>query len=327
MSGVADVARSRPGRKLSDLQALYREADRLNITPGWVKRDHPILWAEPQSQFLPSHWRYGPIRDALDAAGNLVDVTLAERRNLVLRNPFPDNNFATSRTLVCAYQMILPGEVAPSHRHSSHALRVILDANGAYSVVNGEKTPMESGDVVLTPGWCWHGHGHDGDRPAYWLDGLDVPATHLLEPMFFEEHPDRYEMITSVATTSPFRFTRDSMAKALDQAHDDPEGLHGPRINLDSTDMPSMGLSMERLQAGRRTRRQRSTANHIFVVIEGGGETIVGDKPFHWQRGDTIVVPTWNKYEHRSIADSVLFCLSDEPLMRFAKYYRLEVCS
>ena len=30
---------------------------------------------------------------------------------------------------------------------------------------------METGDVVLTPGWCWHAHGHDGDRPAYWFDG------------------------------------------------------------------------------------------------------------------------------------------------------------
>ena len=49
---------------------------------------------------------------------------------------------------------------------------------------------MESGDIVLTPGWHWHGHGHDGQEQAYWFDGLDVPLTHLLEPMFFEDHPD-----------------------------------------------------------------------------------------------------------------------------------------
>ena len=89
-------------------------------------------------------------------------LTLAERRNLVMRNPAPNPGFETSRTLVAAYQMILPGEHAPSHRHSSHALRVIIDGKGSYSIVDGDKTPMETGDVVLTPGWCWHGHGHDG---------------------------------------------------------------------------------------------------------------------------------------------------------------------
>jgi len=53
-------------------------------------------------------------------------------------------SFETTRTLVCAYQMILPGEKAPSHRHSSHALRVIIDGKGSFSTVNGEKMPMET---------------------------------------------------------------------------------------------------------------------------------------------------------------------------------------
>jgi predicted ATPase len=44
---------------------------------------------------------------------------------------------------------------------------------------------METGDIVLTPGWCWHAHRHDGDKPAYWFDGLDVPLTQLLGPMRF----------------------------------------------------------------------------------------------------------------------------------------------
>src|SRR6202521_313604 len=309
---------------IATLDALYRAADRLDVTPGWIKREQPILWPQPRSAFVPFHWQYDAIKRALDAAGTLIDVSLAERRNLVLRNPFPENNFATARTLVSAYQMILPGEAAPSHRHSAHALRVILDAKGAYSVVNGEKTPMETGDVVLTPGWCWHGHGHEGDRPAYWWDGLDVPAIHLLEPMFFEEHPDKHEPIKSVATTSPFRFARQDTAKALAAAKPDPDGLHGPRITLDTPDMPSLGLTMERLEGGTRTRRQRSTGNRIFVAMEGVGETSVGERRFSWRRGDCFVVPTWNKFEHQVTRDAVLFCMSDEPLMRFAKYYRFE---
>ena len=162
---------------------------------------------------MPAHWTYEDAKAGLDAAGRLIDVSLAERRNLVMRNPTPSAKFETSRTLVCAYQMILPGEHAPSHRHSSHALRVIIDGKGSYSIVDGEKTPMETGDVVLTPGWCWHGHGHDGDEPAYWFDGLDVPLTHLLEPMFFQEHPEKHEKVERVVKTSPFRFKRDDIAR------------------------------------------------------------------------------------------------------------------
>ncbi|MFZ0072654.1 MAG: cupin domain-containing protein [Xanthobacteraceae bacterium] len=323
---MADAAiLTKPGKAIASLDALYAEADRLDVTPGWVKRERPILWPQPHSQFVPAHWSYRGIHDALEAAGSLVDVTLAERRNLVLRNPCPGNNFATTATFACAYQMILPGEKAPTHRHSPHALRVIIDAKGAYSVVDGEKTPMDTGDVVLTPGWCWHGHGHDGDEPAYWFDGLDVPTVHSLESMFFEEHPDKYEKVARVAATSPYRFSRADMARRLDAAAPDRDGLHGPRITLDAPQMPTMMLTMERLAAGQKTRRQRSTANHVFVVVEGTGATIVDGNPMAWRAGDTLAVPTWMRFEHAAASDAVLFAMSDEPLMRFAKYYRVEL--
>jgi len=321
MSAVAQVA---PRDEIATLDRLYEVSAGLDLTPGWLPRKKPILWAQPRPEYVPAHWSYQAAKTALDAAGRLVDVALAERRNLVMRNPSPGADFQTTRTLVCAYQMILPGEVAPSHRHSSHALRVIIDGKGSFSTVNGEKMPMETGDVVLTPGWHWHGHGHDGDRPAYWFDGLDVPLTHLLESMFFEQHPDKHEKIERVAAVSPMRFTREDIARGLDQASADPEGFHGPRTVLPAPQMPPMGLAMERLAAGTKTRRYRSTANTIFLVVEGTGETIVGDERFSWQQGDTIVAPNWTKIQHRATADSTLFELSDEPLMRFSNYYRFE---
>ena len=249
------MAATVPANPISTMEDLFREADRLNLSPAWIPRNPPILSEGPMSQFVPALWSYAESKAALDVAGKLIDVKLSTRRNFVMRNPFPGNNFATVRTLVCAYQMILPGEHAPSHRHSSHALRVIIDGFGAYSIVNGEKMPMDAGDVVLTPGWFYHGHGHDGDGPAYWFDGLDVPLTHLFELTFFEEHPQRYEPVVSVAKDSPFRFSRDSIRRGLDQARPDPEGFHGARIVLEAPDMPVMGLAMERLEAGRKTAR------------------------------------------------------------------------
>jgi gentisate 1,2-dioxygenase len=312
-------------RNVPTLEALYEEAARINMQPGWVRRDAPVREGAPQSAYVPAHWRYDECKAALDAAGRLIDVSLAERRNLVLRNPIKSpGHVMTTATLVSAYQMILPGEKAPSHRHTAHALRVIIDGHGSYSTVDGEKTPMETGDVVLTPGWSWHEHGHDGDEPAYWLDGLDVPLVRGLENMFYEDHPDKFEPNVRAVTTSPYRFTREDIARRLDKATADNEGFHGPRIVLEAPTMPTMLLTMERLAAGAKTRRQRSTTNRIFCCVEGSGESVIGTERFAWKRGDTFVAPLWTKFEHHAGTDSLLFTLSDEPLMRFGKYYRFE---
>jgi gentisate 1,2-dioxygenase len=182
---------------------------------------------------------------------------------------------------------------------------------------------METGDVVLTPGWCWHGHGHDGDQPAYWFDGLDVPLTHLLEPMFFQEHPQKHEKIERVVQSSPFLFARRHRAKAR-CAEGRQRGPSTGRASLAAPDMPPMALTVERLPSGEKTRRYRTTANTIFHVMEGASETTVGEQRFSWKRGDTVVAPSWNAISHRATSDAQWFAMSDEPLLRFANYYRFE---
>ena len=307
------------------LDALYDVLATKDMTPGWVDREKPILWREPNSRFKPMHWRYSESRSALDAAGRLINTELAERRNLIMRNPMDGNEIATTNSLVAAYQMILPGETARSHRHAPHALRVILEAEGAYSTVDGIKTPMNTGDVVLTPGWQWHGHGHDGDKPAYWFDGLDVPLVHLLEPMFVEDHPDGFEHVDVLTEDSPLRFSGDAISRALDDAEPDPQEIHGTRINLAAPDMPSMGLYVHRFDSGSRTRRERSTTNAVFCVMEGSGTTIIEGETIEWSRGDTFAAPMWRWIEHAANEDSMVFRMTDEPVMRFAKYYRQEI--
>jgi gentisate 1,2-dioxygenase len=311
-------------RSTPTLEELYKKLDQVDFTPGWIPRPAPILSAEPNTAFKPFRWSYANCRAALDAAGRLINTELAERRNLVMRAPVPGNNISTNRTLVSAYQMILPGEKARSHRHAPHALRVILDAKGAYSTVNGEKTPMETGDIVLTPGWHWHGHGHDGDRPAYWMDGLDVPLVHLMEQMFFEEHPDGWENVEVVTETSPNRFTWESTQRGLDKAKADPEGFHGPRIHLPAPTMPTIGIFVEKLAAGTKTRPYRTSASSIYVVMQGKGKSIIDGETFNWEFGDTISVPTWKTQEHQATEDTVLFQMSDEFLMKWAYFYRFE---
>jgi gentisate 1,2-dioxygenase len=311
-------------RRLPSLDALQAALGERNMTPGWIHRAKPILWHEMRSEFVPAHWRYAEAKAGMQAAGRLIGTDLAERRNFVMRNPVPGNDIATLRTLICAYQSILPGEKARSHRHAPHALRVILESRGSYSVVNGHKHPMESGDIVLTPGWCWHGHGHDGDEQAYWFDGLDVPLTHLLEPMFFEEHPQGWEPVQAVSGESPMRFTWTQTLAGLANAPADDAGHFGKTLLLPAPTMPTISLKVHHWPAGWRNRPYRHTANTIHVVMQGSGRSVIDGQSFDWNFGDTLAIPGWCRTEHQPGEDSIVFSMSDEDLMRWAQYYRLE---
>src|SRR6201993_611369 len=172
------------------LEELYSKLSPIRMGAGWAKPT-PSLWAEPRKNFQPFVWSYAQAKGALDAAGRLINTALAERRNLILVNPAEGNTYGTTRTLVAAYQMIMPGEWARAHRHTPNALRLILDAEpGTYTEVDGVNIAMEPGDVLLTPNWSTHGHGNHSKACAYWLDFLDAPLVQLLEPMFFEHTGD-----------------------------------------------------------------------------------------------------------------------------------------
>jgi len=95
------------------LEDLYGKLGQIGIAPGWAKKV-ASLWPEPKKNFMPAHWKYEQARGALDAAGRLINTELAERRNLILYNPTSDASYGTVRTMVAAYQMIMPGEWARS---------------------------------------------------------------------------------------------------------------------------------------------------------------------------------------------------------------------
>src|SRR5437763_13884404 len=99
----------------ASLEALYAKLAQIPIGPGWAKPT-PSLWVEPRKSLVPFRWHYAQGWGALEAAGRLINTELAERRNLILGNPAGDG-YATTRTMISAYQMIIPGERARSHRH------------------------------------------------------------------------------------------------------------------------------------------------------------------------------------------------------------------
>lgn len=299
-----------------------------NCTPGWIRHERPLMWGRPRSSFVPAHWQYARIKPALTAAGRVIGTQQAERRNFILRNPVEGNDFGTTRTLIGAYQSLLPGERARSHRHSPHALRVILESRGSYSVVNGRKHPMASGDIVLTPGGCWHGHGHAGAEQAYWFDCLDIPLVHLLEPMVSEEHPHAWEVDAVEEARSPLRFAWADTLKALQakaaRETTQERRLFGTTIELAAPSMPTIGIKVHRMAAGWEGRPYRHNASSVFVVLQGSGSSRVGTVDCSWQFGDVIAAPMAVDLRHAAREDAVMVELTDEKLMRYCAYYHLE---
>jgi gentisate 1,2-dioxygenase len=297
--------------KIEDLYSKLRAA---GMGPGWNKPE-PSLWSAPRENFLPAHWSYATAKAALDEAGSLVSTELAERRNLILFNPIEGNNYATVRTLVSAYQMVMPGEAARSHRHTPNALRLVVDAApGNYTVVNGKKLPMLPGDVLLTPNWAWHGHCNESSERGYWIDFLDVPMVHFLEPMFFEPLPGGgIEEAREVEEGSAMRFPFAVIKERLSSQK---------TFELGPPTLDTVSLHVRRLTRGESFEAGRSTANSIFAVIQGEGSSTIGGSVFRWKRGDVLAAPAWREYRHQADAESYLLRVTDEPLMRRLNWYR-----
>jgi gentisate 1,2-dioxygenase len=305
----------------ADLSALYGMLDQVEMKNGWAKPT-PSLYPEPKQVFVPAHWRYRDARAALHVAGRLVDTERAERRNLIMANPIPDNDYATVRTIVGAYQMVKGGEAARSHRHTPNAMRLVLEGTPTlYTVVDGYKIPMLPGDILLTPNGCYHGHDNESDQEGYWIDFLDAPLVQHLGPMFFEVHPDTLETAIGIAENSPMRFAYADYKPRLLQA---PELVPGVRsLELGPPRLTTFDRVVVSLAEKSRWHCVRNTANQIFTVVEGSGVSTVEGREFHWSKGDMIAVPSWYEHTHVARQDAVLLRVSDEPLMRMLDWFRV----
>src|SRR4051794_34548046 len=145
-----------------------------------------LITPEPKSGCRPHLWQFAAIRDYMVEAGRLITAKEAERRVLILENPGLRGQSKITTSLYAGVQLVIPGEVAPAHRHSQSALRFVIEGRGAHTAVDGERTTMEPGDFVITPSMTWHDHGNGSSEPMFWLDGLDIPVVQFLDASFAE---------------------------------------------------------------------------------------------------------------------------------------------
>jgi gentisate 1,2-dioxygenase len=288
-------------------EGFAERLDASGFQAGWAKPT-PAMWPAPKPTYVPALWRYEEAIAALTSAAAFVSTEFAERRNLILANPIPGNTFPTCRNLVAAYQLVLPGETARSHRHSPNALRLIVDADeGVYTLVEGVEIAMAPGDVLLTPSWHWHGHANHSSKPAIWMDFLDVPLVQSLENMYFEHYPDFNEPVTGRTATSPFRKAGTDLAPlaGADSGAKIDEGL-----------LNTIGLHVVALGAGEAQSHPPLICNNIYAVTSGeirveadriGSATLA--------RGDAVVIPSWHEFTIAGGAGGgTLLRVTDAPL-------------
>src|SRR5919107_183571 len=186
-------------------QELYRRMDKNNLAPLWEVL-HNLIPNEPSTPCKPALWKYRDARPYLMEAGKLITAKEAIRRVLVLENPGMRGQSKITQSLYAGLQLILPGEIAPSHRHTQSALRFVVEGEGAYTAVDGERTTMRPGDFIITPSWTWHDHGNDSDGPMVWLDGLDIPILQMLDCSFAENGNADQQMVMRPEGDSPARY-------------------------------------------------------------------------------------------------------------------------
>jgi gentisate 1,2-dioxygenase len=173
------------------LKELYADFEAAGMTPLWLTREG-LMPFHPQPRAVPHLWRWADLLPLAARSAELVPVGRGgERRAISLGNPGLSGDPYTTPTLWAAIQYLAPREDAPEHRHTQSAFRFVLEGEGVWTVVDGDPVAMRRGDLLLTPGWAFHGHQNVSGTPMAWLDGLDIPLVAETDQGFFEFGPDQ----------------------------------------------------------------------------------------------------------------------------------------
>ena len=329
--------------RLEDLPASYVAALKaLNLVPLWPSLRALLPPLKPRPNTRATHWAYADIKPLLMQAGELTPIEKAERRVLVLANPGHGlDKMQASAAMYLGMQLLLPGEWAPSHRHTPNAVRMVVEGEGAWTTVDGEKCPMRRGDLILTPTGLWHEHGHDGTEPVVWLDVLDLPLVHYLETSYhingdrqtvipgcgdraythggllptpvFERARKAYPMLRY-----PWANARAALV-ALSEARPDQEAVQityaNPETGAHAENI--LGFYALMLRPGQTLALPVRSPAVVFHLIEGGAHVAVDDQRFSLAEADTCCAPGYTPVTLRNASASApafIFIADETPL-------------
>jgi gentisate 1,2-dioxygenase len=330
---------------------FYARLEEKSTAPLWEVLGR-LIPPEPRPLTQPMLWKYDELRPLIMEGGRLITAKEAERRVLILENPGLRGMSQITQSLYAGLQLILPGETAPTHRHVAGALRFVVEGEGAYTAVDGERTTMHPGDFILTPSWTFHDHGNPGSEPVVWLDGLDIPIVNMFDTSFFERHsqeiqpvsrregdalmryganllPVEYKPISLSAPVFAYPYSRSR--EVLEQLYrNGPVHVcHGVKAQYANPatggyPMPMIAAFLQYLPQGFHGETYRSTDATVYSVVEGTGESRIGGQTLAWRPRDIFVAPSWAHIAHTAHQNAVLFSFSDRAAQKALGLWREE---
>jgi gentisate 1,2-dioxygenase len=332
---------------LEELPQDYREAmSAAGVAPLWPMMRNVLPHGRPNPVTRPGFWNYHAIRPLLLRAGELTPVEKAERRVLVLSDPGRGvGAMQATASIYLGLQLLLPGETAPAHVHTPSAVRIIVEGAGGFTVVDGEKLPMEEGDLVLTPGGEWHDHGHEGTGPVVWLDALDLPLFYYLEGSYATEGPlqaqrnrpdaSQVEYLASglAPTRRPGQGARrypmmrypwvrtEAALREMARYTDGPTELDFVNPETGSDVLPTMGFTAMMLAAGGRDEPPLRSSSAAYHVIKGRGRAWIDGDSFAFGPKDTFSAPVFARLTFEAEEETFMVRIHDRPLQDKLGYY------
>jgi len=338
--------------RLEELPASYlARVTAARLAPLWPQLRSLVPQGRPHTRTQPTLWRYADIRPLLHEAGELAPIEKAERRVLALCNPgLGLETLRATATIYLGMQLIKPGERAPTHRHTPAAIRLVIEGEGGYTVVSGEKLPMQRGDLILTPSGLWHEHGHEGHDAVIWLDALDVPLLMSLEASYAIEGPS--QALSDRSDSSASRYAQGGLVpyRALDRASaayplmrfpwsrvratlaqlasvtPRQEAVHLAYVNPETGRecLPTLGFSALMLRPAEVHEPPRRSASAVVHAIEGAAELLIDEQSFRLEVADSAAIPTHARVRIGNASatkPAFLFLIDDAPIQRKLGFY------
>jgi gentisate 1,2-dioxygenase len=227
---------------------------------------------------------------------------------------------------------------------------MIVEGEGAYTTVDGEKCPMRRGDLILTPTGLWHEHGHDGDGPVVWLDVLDLPLVYYMEASYHVDGPP--QQLRGEHGQGPYRhgglvptpvFGRagkrypmlryawaDTRAALQGMAQAEPtlEAVQLTYVNPETGDDAQniLGYHALMLRPGQTLALPVRSPAMVLHLIEGAARVTVDEQVFALDEADTCCAPGYTRVvlQNRSAdAAAFVFIADESPLHRKLGVYEV----
>ena len=321
------------------------------MTPLWEVLG-ALVPPQPRSPVQPALWRYAELREQVMEAGRLITRRGGRAPRADPGEPGAARAVVHHAVAVCRAAADPAGRGRAGASPHQSALRLVLDGEGAYTAVDGERTTMRRGDFIITPAWTWHDHGNLGDQPVVWLDGLDIPIVRFLDAGFAEksEQPSQQPLRPEGDALARYGINMvpvDYRAEAgrpdagvrlsvraharqslLAIARGTPDAHHGFKLRYvnpatGASPMPTIGAFAQWLPAGFETQALSLHRRHgATCAWKAAARRASATQPGASSENDVFVVPSWHALQLRADRDALLFSFSDRPVQQALGLWR-----